>query len=280
MTQLREITISMTRKIPLVRIVFSSVAILMANAVSMQAALLYYESFDYTAGQSLSGMSGGEGFDNSWGNVLNNGSITVTSPGATYPQLSTEGNRATLTPGTADAAAFRLLDAPIDSGTIYISFLAQNTNGGNRFLALSLYDGGNSSGNEKLTMGQVNGASTWGSTGSLTTSVSSANATLIVMRIDFNAGGNETLSMYLNPTSDIEPLTPNGTGSREISSFDRFRIASGFGSGGNTSTVGWIDEIRIGTTFADVAPVPEPQTFILLGLGLGALFLRKRRQHA
>jgi len=37
-----------------------------------------------------------------------------------------------------------------------------------------------------------------------------------------------------------------------------------------------VDEIRIGTTLADVIPVPEPASVALLGLG-GLMLLRRRR---
>jgi hypothetical protein len=37
------------------------------------------------------------------------------------------------------------------------------------------------------------------------------------------------------------------------------------------------DEIRFGTTFADVSPIPEPSTYALLAAGLGALAWLRRR---
>jgi hypothetical protein len=40
---------------------------------------------------------------------------------------------------------------------------------------------------------------------------------------------------------------------------------------------GWqFDEVRIGTSFASVAPVPEPSTLVLLGLGATGLLACRR----
>ena len=39
----------------------------------------------------------------------------------------------------------------------------------------------------------------------------------------------------------------------------------------------WVDEIRIGESFADVTPIPEPMTIALLGLGGLGLIRRKRK---
>jgi hypothetical protein len=40
---------------------------------------------------------------------------------------------------------------------------------------------------------------------------------------------------------------------------------------------GYIDDIRIGKTWADVAAIPEPETYALMLVGLGLTFLRWRR---
>jgi hypothetical protein len=39
----------------------------------------------------------------------------------------------------------------------------------------------------------------------------------------------------------------------------------------------FVDEIRIGETFVDVTPIPEPMTLALLGLGGLGLIRRKRK---
>jgi hypothetical protein len=38
-----------------------------------------------------------------------------------------------------------------------------------------------------------------------------------------------------------------------------------------------LDEIRVGTEWADVAPVPEPTALALFGLGAVGLLARRRR---
>jgi hypothetical protein len=48
---------------------------------------------------------------------------------------------------------------------------------------------------------------------------------------------------------------------------------------GDTS-VAKFDEIRFGTSFADVSPIPEPSTYALLAAGLGALVWLRRRAKA
>jgi hypothetical protein len=57
--------------------------------------------------------------------------------------------------------------------------------------------------------------------------------------------------------------------------FDRLAIRGGTESGGNPAAQGFWDEIRIGDTFADVAPIPEPAVLGLLAIGI--LFLARRR---
>jgi hypothetical protein len=103
---------------------------------------------------------------------------------------------------------------------------------------------------------------------------------LIVLRFDLSNSGNDRIRAYLDPIGTIEP----GTASADISVgeflADRMGAVTNF-TFGDTQKASAIDEIRVGTTFADVAnltTVPEPTSFVLLGLGaIGMLFLGRRK---
>jgi hypothetical protein len=94
----------------------------------------------------------------------------------------------------------------------------------------------------------------------------------------------DRLDVYVNPSSDP------GSNAGDISigaSFFNFHVQSGGTQGtghllaaGFSSGQAAYDEIRIGTTFADVSPIPEPSSFAALaGLGvLGLVASRRRRQ--
>ena len=64
-----------------------------------------------------------------------------------------------------------------------------------------------------------------------------------------------------------DPLNPSNKPDLDQSQFDTLNISG---------VKFYVDELRIGTTFADVTPIPEPATMTLLALG-GLALLRRRR---
>lgn len=75
--------------------------------------------------------------------------------------------------------------------------------------------------------------------------------------------------MFVNPTVDAEPETADLMYDRGNVDWFHLRVQAGGEAHGAT-----IDEIRIGTTYADVVPVPEPSTIGLLafvGASLGMI---------
>ena len=187
----------------------SAACALLIGTITVRAQLTANESFNYPTGAFASGTaSTGTGFTGNWSL---SGSATIIG-GLTYPSLPTGNNAFQQSPGgQRDSVS---LSTPLSSGTVYISFLYNQTgdNGGN---LNGLYLPG--SGATSLYVGLT---APWSGTagqlglGSITTSSGTAtglssvlaqmpgpvqlfnyNQThLIVVRIDFNtSGANDTI---------------------------------------------------------------------------------------
>jgi len=103
----------------------------------------------------------------------------------------------------------------------------------------------------------------------------------VAVAYDFVAGPlNDTARVYINPTSNTElDNTPYivdtwTTATAEATSYAAFNLRQG--SSTAAPTISGIDNIAVSTTFSDVAQVPEPSTYALLGMGGLALLLRRR----
>ena len=105
--------------------------------------------------------------------------------------------------------------------------------------------------------------------------MASTSTTFLVYRITFGTL-NDTIDLFVNPTlGGALPAAPNATLTTADNTFfpnafNRIRVQSG-------DQAFTVDELRIGQSFADVAPVPEPSATLAL-LGAGALFMGRRRR--
>lgn len=114
------------------------------------------------------------------------------------------------------------------------------------------------------------------------TNVSNISTTLdnvIVLKFEFGAGSDSVSTWFFTEDQVMDEATFNANALTVTSTFDidettLTTLAVGFTRAGNA-----YDEIRIGDTFADVtpAPIPEPSTLALVGLGLigSAAILRR-----
>lgn len=261
---------------------FALVAAVGAMApLAARADTIAYEGFDYDTG-SLAGQSGGDGFSGAWGAIAN-GTINVVTPGLGAGDLPTSGNAVFIEPASGTTTILRSLSSTLgaDGTTTYVSFLAHQTTG-NRFFGVSLYSGGA----ERLLIGSSSNPN-WGITvpGGLgghtafsSTPKIAEDPVLLVLRID-SVAGNDTLRLYVLPEPvEDEPVAASATMTAyNLGTFDRIRIGAGFADAGNPTSKGYIDELRIATTWEDALAVPEPASLGLLLAG-GTLIGLRRRQ--
>lgn len=212
--------------------------------------------------------------------------------------LAASGNK--LTTVGSNTGAFRNLPSVYGGDanqTVWISFLASNTDSGNQggYAGLSLINAYTNSGaymqQENFFIGQVNASGEYGfvnnspsnSNGAtfLTTTATDTATHLLVTRFDFTASGSTEVSLYVDPTPGTAPTSAPQAMEDYTSAFVFNQVR--FQSGPSNSAAYNFDELRIGGSYADVAPVaaPEPSGLvveIIGGLATLAAGLRVRRR--
>ena len=267
-------------------VVIGVVSLLLQSAYA-QVTLPFYDGFNYTEGSSLNVNNPPWAF----GGASGGGAPTVTAAAElSYSGLAASSGLGVSVGTTTSGTRTRGVNFTTDSsGTLYASFLLDVTTAptGNRDLAFLTSDStasanGNINGiflNSSMQLGLSKVSST--TPGVLDTlSTLSLNTTyLVVVGYKFNGTGNE-YDLWLNPASlggsaptpDISLTT--GTDMSSLSYFfvQQRNTTSNLGATFN------FDELRIGTSFADVTPtgVPEPAACALAGLGGLALVLVRR----
>jgi hypothetical protein len=273
----------------------SLITLLIACAVptGVLAQWTAYEGFDYPVGSALNGLSGGTGWANNWSTgspslTVASGSITPPSPANT---LFTTGNRLDVPVTGSFTTASRTLStnlAAVNGGDVWLSFVVTRTadtpSGSSLFGGVVIGNDAGSGNSGRLFIGDpVSASDVWalqraggGATGQSNFVVSDHPTALLVVHIVFNAGGADTVALYVN----------RAPGGGTPPSADAFLPTLDINPGGGAVTdlgvwyqgYGYqIDEIRIGTSYADVTPVPEPGLVLVVASGFAALRLLRRR---
>ena len=246
---------------------FSPKLLLLSAAValsttSLPAAIIVQDSFSGTTVNN--GGTGWFGFSN-W-----NGTIAFTN-NLTYSNLVTSGQASVVTDRFGGAG--REYPA-INSGTIWFSWLQDNSAAPGRNARVNFAN----QGSQRFRIGQDiselnNNFRIYNSTGTSVadTGISNIGTHMVAGSINLATG---LLNLYIDPTGLGLGLAPSSAISA-TATFGGLDIGE-FTLNGGDSTFRF-DELRLGDTWQDVSPIPEPSSVALLGLGLVTLAALRRR---
>jgi len=280
-------------------LIFAQQAGAAAIAGSMQEAFDYLDGTVFTNGT----LNGGVGWNDTgsstdpnlassaWGLSLNAGTNrTATSPGLTYTvpgYFPASGIKLTLDAAAANATQNigRSLGQTVDTGTTYFSLLmSKNTPDTIRTINFAFFNGtteqfavgqigtatGNTGGNFGLLMNNSNPGGLVFASGT-PIAMGTGVTHLLIGRVDWNAGGAETVSLWVDPLNvTSEALAGSiyaSTSGFEISGITAIRPFTGSnatiaGFNGNAVSANF-DEIRLGGTWESVTSAPEPSSATL-----------------
>jgi MYXO-CTERM domain-containing protein len=222
------------------------------------AGVIAIDSFDYGAGE-LKDENGGSGWKDKWSG---DDALSVVVPGAlSYADslgntLVTHGGHVRSTSTSTKKAERDLSNTWGSNGTtVWIGMLIEGA-AGTRQTNLGLADkffvgqGGNSNTHANWTVYDQDGLA-------FNSGVAAGNnQDFLVAQIDFKSG-NETAWLWINPDLDATPVksaASNGSSGSSVKEFTFDKVELYF----NQSNDGFIDELRLATTFAEVAPYAAP----------------------
>jgi autotransporter-associated beta strand protein len=255
----------------------AGLTLFLSQTARAASTLPFYEPFYYSEGEAL-GTNGtpppttsGTVWDQ--GNSATGSSARIrTNAALSYVSLVTSNTSSGLAASTGTGKNRGLDFTSQSSGTVYVSFLLQLSNypavSPRAFAGLASGTGTGPTPSATVLvdpLGRLGVAkNAWGPASSGLTYALSSNVTyLVVMRYKFNtsSASDDEVALWLNPTSlgnnaNVPPPTVTTISGADVNSLQTFYyLASSSTANFNVIFPFSIDEIRIGTSWADVTPV-------------------------
>lgn len=228
---------------------------MLATLLPLHAAELVYEGFNYPAAAAVTSQDGGSGWNADWtqdgeSGAISAGGMSFTDSLGNVLNVSGLGMETT---GATTTRNFRTVSAgPLSD--VWISFLYQLPASNSLFEGITFYRGA------AAQFAISNPSVDTSSTITLGNSVSGANASthkggfgithLVVLHLIEGGGtsGSDKVEAFIDPAFSANPSQPDASIQSANLDFDSIRVA-----GQNGATL-FIDEFRIGASFADVTP--------------------------
>lgn len=230
---------------------------LVAAALTLpcHAAGIAHEPFDYAAASSLTTQGGGSGWSAAWyqdGGTVFTGSVGLGYTDSLGNVLNSSGLCANTT-GSETTRSFRVASAS-NLNNVWISFLYQLPASNSKFEGVSFYRGTQQSFTVSNPSNTGTAAIVLTSNLSGGASVNTGRGTfgqthLVVLKLTKGggSGGTDRVEAFIDPNLTGSPSSPVLVDGANFD-FDRVRIAAQDG------TTLFVDELRIGDSFADVTP--------------------------
>jgi MYXO-CTERM domain-containing protein len=276
----------------------------------MKAALLTYEGFDYSAPQTVDLLSGGTGWRAAWETQVSSSQYQVNSTTPlTYGSLQTTGNYTnggggfnstgrrvdTQFGGVWDTAGYvsdPFLIGQLDQGNVWGSFLLRRDGNVPNWDNLEVTFNRNNTpwfsdtASQSLRISAVESQfSAQAGTGSATDITTSALGETLLFVVKWELSltvGQNNIYLWVNPASlggsDLNTATAtwSATGlNTEQARWQSIKFYSGSNSSGTS-----LDELRFGTDYASITPIPEPTTALLGLAALAGLAVTRRRRNS
>jgi len=254
------------------------------SAPTLRATVNFSDNFDSYANGNLAGTTQ---------DAVGQGTWRQTSTSAATP---VQVNNGTVVLGTSGQDVYSALNTPISitsGSTFYIGATldltaAQAT--GDYFLHFSNPAGTTTVFEERLFAKSSGAGFVFGYDGSSGGTVNYSSTVLnlntsyrvVLAYTEVSGAVNDTFALYVNPTdTSVEgnntPYMTSGYVGTGAESATVAAINLRQGAAANAPSV-IVDDLSVGTTFAEIAPVPEPGTMALLGMGIAVFALMRRRK--